>query len=79
MATWSIAVFATIFALFMALFWLLVYPATGGSVWNVLGAALGAGWPIFVIAAVLCFGAYIGSSSTWIARNNRWKKEDRYM
>ena len=60
MATWTIAVFATVFAVFMALFWLLVYPVTSGSVWNVLGAALSAGWLIFVLAAVLCFGTYFG-------------------
>lgn len=60
MATWTIAVFATVFAVFMALFWLLAYPTTGGSAWNILGAAFGTGWPIFVIAAVLCFGAYFG-------------------
>ncbi len=60
MATWTIAVFATVFAVFMTLFWLLVYPVTGGSVWNAVGAALSAGWLIFVITAVLCLGAYFG-------------------
>jgi len=60
MATWTIAVFATIFAVFMALFWLLKYPVTSGSLWNVIGEALKAGWLIFVIAAVLCLGAYFG-------------------
>ena len=34
MAIWTIAVFATVFAVFMALFWMLVYPVTGGSVWT---------------------------------------------
>jgi hypothetical protein len=58
MATWTIAVFATVFAVVMALFWLLVYPVTAGSVWNVLGAALRAGWLIFVIAAVVCLATF---------------------
>jgi hypothetical protein len=60
MATWTIALFATVFAVFMALFWLLTYPVTGGSAWNVLGAALGAGWSVFLIVAMLCLCAYFG-------------------
>jgi sterol desaturase/sphingolipid hydroxylase (fatty acid hydroxylase superfamily) len=60
MATWSIAVFATVFAVFMALFWLIEYPLVGGSTWKVLLAALSVGWPIFLIAAVLCCGLYYG-------------------
>jgi len=60
MATWTIAVFATVFAVFMALFWLLNYPVAGGSVWKALGAALATGWMIFLIAAVLCIAAFYG-------------------
>jgi len=60
MATWTIAIFATVFALVMALFWMLSYPMSGGSVWKALGDALAAGWPIIVIAAVLCLVAYFG-------------------
>lgn len=60
MATWTIAIFATVFAVLMALFWLLVFPVTSGSVWKVLGGVFSAGWLIFVIAAVLCMGAYFG-------------------
>jgi hypothetical protein len=60
MATWTIAVFATVFGVFMALFWLLNYPVTDGSAWNVLGAALASGWLIFVVAAVLCIAVYFG-------------------
>ena len=63
MATWTIAVFATVFAVFMALFWLLAYPTTDGSPWKVMGAAIGTGWPIFLIAAVLCLVAYFGYKS----------------
>ena len=60
MATWTIAVFATVLAVFMALFWLLNYLVTGGSEWSVLGAAIASGWPIFLIAAVVCFIIYSG-------------------
>jgi hypothetical protein len=60
MATWTIAIFATIFAVFMALFWLINYPLTRGSAWKGLGAAFGSGWPIFLITAVLCLGTYFG-------------------
>jgi hypothetical protein len=60
MATWTIAVFATVFAVFMALFWLLNYPVTGGSPWNVLKAALTSGWIVFLIDAVLCIATYFG-------------------
>ncbi len=56
MATWT----TVVFAVFMAMFWLLTYPVTVGSAFNALGAALGEGWPIFMIAAVHCFGAYFG-------------------
>ncbi len=60
MAIWTIAVFATVFAVFMALFWMINYPLSGGSAVEVLLASLGAGWPIFLIDAVLCLLAYFG-------------------
>jgi hypothetical protein len=60
MATWTIAIFATVFAVFMALFWLVTYPTRTGSVLQSVGAALGAGWPIFVLTAVLCVAANFG-------------------
>jgi len=59
MATWSIAVFATVFAVFMALFWLMEYRG-GGSTWKILLRVLSDGWPIFLVAAVLCCGLYYG-------------------
>ena len=59
MATWTIVVFATVFAVFMTLFWML-NAAAGGSSLSILGAALTSGWLIFVVAAVLCLGAYYG-------------------
>ena len=60
MATWTVAVFATIFAVAAAVMWLVYYPTTAGSSWNVLGAVMKAGWPIFVLDIVLCVGVYFG-------------------
>jgi hypothetical protein len=60
MAIWTIAVFATVFAVFMALFWMINYPLSNGSAIDVLLSSLGAGWPIFLIDAVLCLLAYFG-------------------
>jgi hypothetical protein len=57
MATWTIAVFATVFAVFMSLFWLLNYEL-GVTAWKVLLAAFATGWPIFLITAVLCLVIY---------------------
>ena len=42
MATWTIAVFAIVFAVFMSLFWLLNYKLDD-TVWNVLLAAFSTG------------------------------------
>ena len=60
MATWTIAVFATVFALTTAVIWLVTYPTMTGSSWSVLGAVLGSGWLIYVVAALLCVAAYFG-------------------
>jgi hypothetical protein len=60
MVTWTVAVFATVFAVTAAVMWLVYFPTTAGSSWNVLGAVLKAGWPIFVIDLVLCIGVYFG-------------------
>lgn len=58
MAIWTIAIFATVFAVFMALFWMFTWPLTGGSAFQGVLAALAAGWPIFLIVAVLCLVVY---------------------
>ena len=60
MATWTIAVFATVFAVFMAVFWMINYPLSDGSAVDVLLASLATGWPVFVIDAVLCLLAFFG-------------------
>jgi hypothetical protein len=43
-----------------AVIWLVKYPTTTGSAWNILGAVLASGWLIFVVAAILCIAAYFG-------------------
>jgi len=60
MATWTVAVFAAVFALTAAIMWLVYYPMTAGSSWNVMVAVLKASWPIFLIDLVLCAGVYVG-------------------
>lgn len=59
MATWTVAVFSIVFAVFMSLFWLLNYEL-GVTVWNVLWAAFATGWPIFLVTAVICMVIYFG-------------------
>ena len=60
MATWTIAVFATVFAVATAAIWLVYYPVTAGSSWNVIGSVLAAGWLIYLVAAVACLAFYFG-------------------
>jgi len=54
MAIWLIAVFATVFAVVMALFWLL----TGSAGFSSIGMAFRYGWSIFAIVGVLCILIY---------------------
>jgi hypothetical protein len=60
MATWTIAVFATIFAVTTAVLYMVMNPITGGTSWNVLGAVMRSGWLIYVLDVVLCIAAYFG-------------------
>jgi hypothetical protein len=59
MATWSIAVFATVFAIVMAALWIPLFSA-GTSPLAAVGQAFAAGWVIFLVVAILCFAAYFG-------------------
>jgi membrane protease YdiL (CAAX protease family) len=61
MATWTIAIFATIFAVVMAVLWIQLY-GSGSPAISALGQALAAGWVMILIALVLCAGTYIGYS-----------------
>ncbi len=58
MATWTIAVFATIFAVVMAVMWLVSYPADGGSPFHIIGTILGMTWYAILLSALLCFAVY---------------------
>lgn len=59
MATWTIAVFATIFAVVMAVLWIPLFNA-GASAFAAVGQAFAAGWLIFVVVAILCIAVYFG-------------------
>jgi hypothetical protein len=52
MAIWMITIFATVFAIVLAVLWLV----GGGS----LGTAFAAGWPILLLVAVICLATYFG-------------------
>lgn len=58
MATWTITVFATAFAVVMSVMWLVKYPVTAGSTFHILMQVLGSVWTIVLVTAVLCILAY---------------------
>ena len=58
MATWTVAIFATIFAVVMAVLWIQQYGA--GTTFTALGQAFAEGWLMILIALVLCAGTYLG-------------------
>jgi hypothetical protein len=60
-ATWTIAVFGTIFAVTFAILWLPIYPMSTGAL-DAVGKVFAAGWPIMLIALVLCVAVYAGYS-----------------
>lgn len=59
MAIWTVAIFATIFAVSFAVLWLPIYQVSSGAV-SALGQVFARGWPILVIDLVLCAGVYLG-------------------
>ncbi len=59
MATWTIAVFATIFAVTFAVLWLVSFPG-GGSGLGTIGSIFKSAWLIVVLDLVLCAGAFVG-------------------
>jgi len=61
MATWTAAIFATVFAIVMAVLWIPFYNA-GTPAFTAIGRALAAGWVVILIALVLCVGSYLGYS-----------------
>jgi hypothetical protein len=62
MATWTITVFATAFAVVMSVMWLVKYPITAGSSFHIVMEVLGSVWVIVLVTAVLCILAFIGYS-----------------
>ena len=61
MATWTVAIFATIFAVTFAVLWLPFYQASGDAI-GAIGSAFSAGWLVIVVDLVLCVGLYFGYS-----------------
>ena len=59
MAVWTIAIFATIFAVAFAILWLPIYPESSSAM-SALGQVFAAGWLILVIDLVLCVAVYFG-------------------
>lgn len=59
MAIWTVAIFATIFAVVMAVLWIQLYNA-GSPAINAIGQAFAEGWVMILIAIVLCGGTYFG-------------------
>ena len=59
MATWTTAVFATIFAVTFAVLWLPVYNISSSAI-SAIGTIFSQAWLIIVIDLVLCGGAFLG-------------------
>lgn len=58
MAAWTITVFATAFAVVLSVMWLVEYPITAGSTFQVLMEILRSVWVIVLVTDVLCILAY---------------------
>lgn len=61
MATWTIAIFATIFAVTFAVLWLVNYPLSASGI-DAIGKVFSTGWPILLADLVLCLLVYGGYS-----------------
>ena len=59
MAVWTIAVFATIFAITFAVLWLPVLPISKTGL-SAIGSIFSEAWLIILLDLVLCGGAYLG-------------------
>jgi cytochrome b subunit of formate dehydrogenase len=59
MATWTIAVFATIFAVTFAVLWLPVFKLSSSAL-SAIGTIFSEAWLIILVDLVLCVGAYVG-------------------
>jgi hypothetical protein len=54
MRYWLVGIFLIVFAAATTVYWMWLFPMAGA------GAAIGAVWPIWLIAAVLCAAVYFG-------------------
>ncbi len=61
MAIWTVAVFATIFAVVLSILWIPLFNS-GASAFGAIGQAFVEGWLIFLITLILCVGTYVGYS-----------------
>jgi hypothetical protein len=59
MATWTIAIFATIFAVTFAILWIPFYQ-TNGAALAAIGGIFSEAWVIILLDLVLCLGTYFG-------------------
>ncbi len=62
MAAWTVAVFATVFAVTFAFLWLPIYPQSSSAM-SALVAVFAAAWPILLIDLVFCAGLFFGYSA----------------
>lgn len=60
-ATWTIAVFGTIFAVTFAVLWLPIYPTSTGAL-DAIGKVFAAGWVVMLIDLALCLLVFVGYS-----------------
>ena len=61
MSTWTIAIFAVVFAIVLVIFWLINFQVSHNT-FKALGDAFVSSWPILLLDLVLCGGTYIGYS-----------------
>jgi hypothetical protein len=62
MATWTVAIFATVLAVTLAALWLFMFPQSESAV-AALGNVIVAAWPILLIDLVVCTGLFVGYSA----------------
>ncbi len=67
MATWTITVFAAVFAITFAVLWLVNYPLSANGI-DAIGNVFATGWPIFLADLVLCLLVY-GGYSLYLNKN----------
>ena len=59
MASWTVAVFATIFAVTFAVLWMPNYKLSSTGL-STIGAIFSEAWLLILLDLVLCVGAYLG-------------------